>query len=288
MQKNRVLGKTGMMITPVIYGGIVSKGDGQENSDKYVAYAIEKGINYFDVAPSYGDAQEKLGNSLKPYRKEVYLACKTKQRYAAAARQEMEDSLRSLKTDYFDVYQMHELVSIEEVETAFGKGGAMDVMVHAKEQGLVRFLGITCHDEDAAIKALSLYDFDTVLFPINWGLHLGKGFGERISALAKKKDIGLLGMKSMIHRQWKNQKEREESGFSKSWCKPIFDNDQFIIAAIKYALSLGVDAIVPPGNYKHFSYAIENIDECLKTPLEPKDVEYLKSELKKIDGMYFL
>ena len=78
--KKRKLGNTGYEISPVIYGGIVSMNDGQANSDQYVSWAIEHGINYFDIAPSYGDAQEKLGNSLRSYRSKVYLACKTAQR----------------------------------------------------------------------------------------------------------------------------------------------------------------------------------------------------------------
>jgi len=285
--KKRALGKTGMMITPVIYGGIVSMDVGQENSDRYVEYAIKQGINYFDVAPLYNDAQEKLGNSLVPYRKDVYLACKTRQRLAEGAKRDLEDSLHLLHTDWFDVYQMHLLESVEEVETAFGTGGTMEVMLRAKEEGVVRFLGITCHDEDAALRALSLYDFDTVLFPTNWGLHLGKSFRENISALARESDFGFLGMKSMAHRTWRSRREQEEANYPKSFYKPIFGDDKFTIAAIKYALSLGVDAIVPPGNFGHFSFAVEHIDECLDTPLDAEDVELLKRELKNIDGMYF-
>jgi aryl-alcohol dehydrogenase-like predicted oxidoreductase len=288
VKRDRILGRTGMKIAPVVYGGVVSMNDGQEDSDRYVAYAIEKGTNYFDIAPSYGDAQEKLGNSLKPYRNEVYLACKTQHRQRAAARKEMEDSLRMLHTEHFDVYQLHALKSVDEVETAFGKDGVMEATVRAKEEGLVRFLGITCHSEDAALKALSLHEFDTVLFPMNWGLHMGKGFGDRLFTLAKEKRFGLLAMKSMIHRSWRSREERDESGFPKSWCKPIIDDERFAVAAIKYALSLGADAIVPPGNFTHFRFAVEHIDECLEAPLGQQDVKYLQRELEDIDGLHFL
>jgi len=285
--KRKLLGRTGMEISRVFYGGVVSMNDGQDNSDRYVQYAIEKGVNYFDVAPSYGDAQEKLGNSLKPYRKDVYLACKTLQRTGDAAKREMEESFRLLHTDYFDVYQMHALSTVEDVEKAFGKSGAMEAMIRAKEEGMVRNLGITCHSEEAALRALALYDFGTVLFPMNWGLHLGKGFGDQIRTLAKEKGFGLLGMKALIHRAWADVSERQASGYPKSWCRPIIDNDRLAIAAMKYALSLGVTSIVPPGNFRHFSFAVEHIDECLSNPLTPDDVGYLKEELEKIEGMYF-
>jgi predicted aldo/keto reductase-like oxidoreductase len=284
--KKQTLGKTGMLITPVIYGGIVSMSDGQENSDMYVEWAIEKGINYFDVAPTYGDAQEKLGNSLIPFRKGIYLACKTAERSADGVKRDMEESMRLLHTDHFDNYQMHALGSVSDVETVFGKGGAMETMLRAKEEGITRFLGITCHSEDAALRALDLYDFDTVLFPTNWGLNLGKGIGGRLSALAQKRNFGFLGMKSLIHRTWNNSKEQTESTYPKSWCKPIYNDEKFAVTAMKYAFSLDVDAIVPPGNFEHFSFAVNHIDECLCNPLSAEDTEYLKQKLTEINEMY--
>ncbi len=280
-----LLGKTGMEISRVFYGGIVSMQDGQACSDKYVEYAIAHGINYFDVAPTYGDAQEKLGNSLLPYRKDVYLACKTQQRLAEGAKATLEKSLELLKTDHFDLYQMHELSSVADVETAFAKGGAMEVLLKAKEEGVAKHLGITCHSEAAALRALELYDFDTVLFPTNWGVNMGKGFGNAIAAEIIKRGIGFLGMKSMIHRAWLPD-ERAASRFPKSWCKPISENDALSIAAIKYAYTMGVQSIVPPGNFENFSFAVEHADEIL-TPLTDAERDLLQAELIKIDGHHF-
>ena len=114
--KYHQLGKTGFTVSAVAYGGIVSAsqygettfpGDGQRASDSYVALAIEQGINYFDVAPTYGNAQMMLGNSLKHYRRNIHLACKTEARTRAQAEKLMHESLNLLHTDYFDVYQMH-------------------------------------------------------------------------------------------------------------------------------------------------------------------------------------
>lgn len=195
----RKFGNTGFDITPVAYGGIVSMEDGQDASDKYVSWAIDRGINYFDVAPSYGDAQEKLGNSLIPYRKNIHLACKTGCRMKVDAEKEFEESFRLLHTDYFDVYQMHGLSSEKEVDQAFGVGGIMEMMLKAKEKGLVRNLGITCHSEAAALKAMSLYDFDTVLFPLNWHMNIGYDMGTQLCKTAKEKGMGLLAMKGKTH-----------------------------------------------------------------------------------------
>ncbi|MHB1483818.1 MAG: aldo/keto reductase [Saccharofermentanales bacterium] len=279
----RKFGNTGFEITPVVYGGIISMQDGQDASDKYVSWAIDRGINYFDVAPSYGDAQEKLGNSLLPYRKNIHLACKTHFRTKSEAQKDFEESFRLLQTDYFDVYQMHGLSSVEEVDQAFDVGGVMEMMVKAKEQGLVRNLGITCHSEAAALKAMSLYDFDTVLFPLNWHMNIGHGMGTQLCKTAKEKGMGILGMKSLIERRWTTQDEKEGSKFPKSWCKPIdLENTELRIAAMKYTLSLGVNTLVPPGNFVDFSFVVDNVEECLEHPLTEDDVTFLKEYYEKV------
>lgn len=284
----RKFGSTGFEITPVTYGGIVSMQDGQDASDKYVSWAIDRGINYFDVAPSYGDAQEKLGNSLLPYRKNIYLACKTGFRLQKDAQKEFEESFRLLHTDYFDVYQMHALSSEEEVDQAFGIGGVMEMMVSAKEKGLVRNLGITCHSEAAALKAISLYNFDTVLFPLNWHMNIAIGMGTQLCKKAKEKGMGILGMKGLIERRWMTPEERKNSKFSKSWCKPIDpENKELRIAAMKYTLSLGPDTLVPPGNFADFSFVEENIEECLKNPLTEGDLAFLKENYEKLKDYPF-
>ena len=128
MKKN-TLGKTGLNISAIAYGGIVSTmggyadytfaGDGQAASDRTVEYALNAGINYFDVAPRYGDAQEKLGNSLRGVRDQIYLACKTDKRDYDSAAREVERSLNLLNTDHFDVYQLHALGNGDDVERAF-------------------------------------------------------------------------------------------------------------------------------------------------------------------------
>lgn len=279
--KTRSLGNTGYTISAVMYGGIVSMKDGQEPSDRYVQWALQQGVNYFDVAPSYGDAQEKLGNSLRDGRKNVYLACKTEKRTRDEGEKAMLESLRMLHTDYFDVYQMHALSKMEDVDIAFGPGGVMELMREMKEKGIARKIGFTAHSEAVALKALSLYDFDTILFPFNWHMHMAHGMGSDLIAAAKKKGVGLLCMKSMIERAWSEGDDETKAKYSKSWCKPIdADTDgPLLLAALKYALSLGVDAIVPPGNFDHFRFGVEHIDEALENPLADSDLALLRGRL---------
>ncbi len=285
----RALGRTGYEISAVVYGGIVSMNDGQESSDRYVAWAVEQGVNYFDVAPSYGDAQEKLGNSLIPYRKDIVLACKTGQRMRREAEEEMKGSLAMLHTDHFDVYQMHGISSAEDVDRAFGPGGVMELMREMKEKGIARKIGITAHSEDAALKALDLYDFDTVLFPFNWHMFMAHGLGARLLKTAKERGIGLICLTSMIERAWIDEAEREAWKYPKSWCRP-FDTEtqaELLTAAVKFAYSLGVDAIVPPGNFDHFSFAVKRHGEILAHPFDDADRALLEAHLEKVKDRPF-
>ena len=279
----RALGNTGYRISAVMYGGIVSMNDAQPNSDRYVAWAVDRGVNYFDVAPSYGDAQEKLGNSLRSRRKDVYLACKTGQRLRADAEAEMFRSLELLHTDYFDVYQMHALSTPRDINLAFGPGGVMEMMSRVKQEGLVRRLGITCHSEKAALRAIELYDFDSVLFPFNWHMNLAHGMGNRLIKAAKERDMGVLAMKQLIERAWTDGDEAMRARFPKSWCKPIDpENVPLRLAAMKYTLSLGPDILIPPGDFENFSFAVEHIRECLENPLTEDDLAFLRENLERV------
>ena len=282
MKKNN-LGKTGMEISVVTFGGIVCTDETPEDSASYVSYAIEHGVNYFDVAPGYGDAQEKLGPALAPYRKDVYLGCKSMLR-DAGIEAELHNSLKLLQTDYFDLYMFHELSEEADVETVFSPGGAMEALSKAKEAGLIRHIGLTSHSEDAAIQALDYYDFETVMFPVNWALNMDKAFGDRLIDICKHRDLGLLAIKPLAHRAFLDESENEIE--PKAWVKTIYGNDAFALAAIKYTLSKGVDTIIPPGNFGQFAYVVEHIDECLADPLNDNDIKLLEEELKLIEGRH--
>lgn len=295
----RLLGKTGFQVSNVSYGGIVSAslyegyaytGDGQGASDHFVSWAVEQGVNYFDVAPTYGNAQETMGNSLKPYRKNIYLACKTNERKRAAAEKDLETSMKLLHTDYFDIYQLHGLVTMEDLETAFAPGGTMELLAAMKEKGYARKLGFTAHTEDVAIKALELYDFDSVLFPFNWHMNMAYGMGNRLLEVAKEKNVGILCMKSMIERAWDDIQDGEAKlKYPKSWCKPIDEEKEpeLLLAALKYAVSLDVDTIIPPGNFGHFKFAVDHIDRAVSEPLSEQEKKLLSDRLEAVKDRPF-
>ena len=290
-------GRTGIQISQVAYGGIVSAAnfegvhcpeDDQKGSDHHVAWAIDRGVNYFDAAPSYGDTQLQLGKSLRPYRSKVHLSCKTLERDRAGAEKELMESLKLLHTDYFDVYQLHAVYGKADVEAAFAPGGVMELMRDLKQRGIARNIGFSSHDEDTAIAMIERYDFDSVLFPFNWFMHMEHGMGSRLIELAKARNMGVLAMKSFIERSWNSASERYTSRYPKSWCKPIdVEDTDFGVAAMKYALDMGVDTLVPPGNFASFSFAVENIDACVGNPLNDTDLALLKQKLKTVRGKEF-
>lgn len=286
--EKKLLGNTGYLISRVIYGGIVSTDESQGDSDRYVAQAVDMGINYFDVAPSYGNAEEKLGNSLAPYRQKVYLACKTTLRKKDAAGKELEQSLKTLNTDWFDNYQLHSVKTREDVETAFGPGGTMELLRDLREKGVIRKVGISAHSEQAALECLRRYPFDSVMFPINWMLHMGQGIGNALKAAAGEQGFGLIGIKAIIHRAFENDQERYASPWPKSWCRPIDAEDPvFRLAAMKYALMMGADALIPPGNWECFRFMAEHIGQAAREPLSQEERDLLSREYEKVKNQAF-
>lgn len=283
----RKLGKTGLEIFPIVYGGIVSMQDGQKASDNYVAWAIDRGINYFDVAPSYGDAEEKLGISLKPFRKNNYLACKTTKRMRPEAEKEFEKSLELLHTDYFDVYQLHSISSPEDVERIFGPNGIIEMIETEKKRGRIRNVGFSAHSEEQALKAMSMYDFDTMMFPINWQMIKRDGWGTKAIAEAKKRGMGVLAIKGLTHRSWM-ENEKKDSRYQKSWCKPIdVENTALGVSALKFTIQAGADVIIPPGDFRNFSFCVDHIEEILAKPLSRKEKSLLDNEFLAVKNYPF-
>ena len=295
--KYNPLGRTGINVSTIAYGGIVSAGIydrinypelGQDASDRFVAFAIDHGVNYFDVAPSYGNAEEQLGNSLRPYRQKIHLACKTGKRDRAGAEAELVQSLKRLHTDQLDIYQLHAVSSMKDVEEAFAPGGVMELMRDIREKGIAAHIGFTAHNEDAALRMIELYDFDSVLFPFNWFMNMEHGMGSCLIRAAKERGIGVLCMKAFIERRWESSEERANSKFPKSWCKPIdVEDEAFGMAAMRYSLNLGVDTLIPPGNFESFRFAVEHAEACVREPYSAADEALLKEKLKSVRGKEF-
>ncbi|HTN68871.1 MAG TPA: aldo/keto reductase [Dysgonamonadaceae bacterium] len=273
----RTLGKTGFELFPVVYGGIISMRDGQDASNNYIAWARDRGVNYFDVAPTYGDAQEKLGLSIKPFRKDIYLASKTTQRNREEAEKEFEESLRLLHTDYFDVYQLHSLTTPEDVDNAFAAKGVIEMIQKEKQRGHIRKVGFSAHSQTQALRAMSMYDFDTVMFPLNWQMDMRDGWGSGVVNDAKRRNVGVIAIKGLIHRRWVDGDERYL--YPKSWCKPINVSDTELgVAALKYTFNAGADVIIPPGDFRNFAFCVDHIEEIVNNEFTPSEKDLLKNE----------
>ncbi|WP_372948430.1 aldo/keto reductase [Mariniphaga sp.] len=252
----RVLGKTGEKLSVIGFGGIMLNDNPQDFANELVAKSYELGVNYYDVAPSYGNAEERLGPALKPYRNNCFLACKTGKRDAEGAQQELENSLRLMQTDHFDLYQLHALSSVEQVEQVFAPGGAMEVFEKAKKDGKVKYLGFSAHSVDAAMLAMKNYAFDSILFPINFACWNAGDFGPQVYAEAEKQGMGILALKAMALTRLK---DGEQKFYKNVWYKPILD-EEIMKMALKYTLSKNITAAVPPGKNTLFLKALEFMD----------------------------
>ncbi|MFN7830243.1 MAG: aldo/keto reductase, partial [Armatimonadota bacterium] len=168
---HRPFGATGESLSIIGIGGVTVVGHDAAASIRLFDEALDAGVNYADVAPSYGVDQEtekRFGDALVGRRNRVFLACKTGERGATGAKVELERSLRHLKTDCIDLYQLHAITSVEEVERAFAPDGAMATILQAQQDGKVRHIGFSAHSVDAALRALELYPFVSALFPVNF------------------------------------------------------------------------------------------------------------------------
>lgn len=278
--EKRILGKTGEKLSIIGFGGIIVSGETQQDANNYVAEAIDSGVNYFDVAPTYGNAQDKLGPALVGKRKDVFLACKTENRTKDGARKLLEESLKILKTDYFDLYQLHAVTTAEDVEKIFGPNGAFETFLKAKQEGLIKHIGFSAHSEEAAIALMDKFDFDSILFPVNWVNIINSGFGPRIINKAKEKEMGILAIKAMAKT---SLEEGVVNKYPKGWYEAI-DDKELAMLACRYTLSQPVTAAIPPGDIEHFRWAVDASRDF--KPVTEEEINILKEKCKGIKSLF--
>jgi predicted aldo/keto reductase-like oxidoreductase len=272
----RNYGKDKLKISAVGLGGISIKGLGVKESSRIINLAIDKGVNYFDVAPGYGDAQYLMGKGLKNKINNVFLACKSKFRTAKESKKDLEESLMTLGTDHFDLYQLHGMKTKEDYEIVTGKYGALRTLEDAKEQGKINHIGFSCHSIEVAKLLLNNYKFDSILIPINWKLILNHNFGEEIINQCKRLDVSVLALKVMADRLWKNKEERDSS-YKNCWYKPLSET-KIINLAVKFALSREITSFLPPGDPKLFLKGVEAVESYSK--INEEEISILKNYSK--------
>ena len=280
----RTLGKTGEQLSIIGFGGIVVMNEETGEAANIVAEAVDRGINYFDVAPSYGNAQERLGPALAPYRKNCFLACKTEGRMKDDSRKQLEESLRLLKTDHVDLYQFHALTKMTDLDKVLGPGGAMETMEAAKKEGKIRYIGFSVHSAETALAAMDRYNFDTVLFPVNWVLFTQAGFGPQILKRAQEKNMGILALKGMAKTVWSGS-QRLIHPEPKCWYQPAAFPDEASLG-LRWTLGHPITAAIPPGDERYFRLAME-VAQNLK-PLNAAEEQALLGRGHGVEPIFHL
>ncbi len=227
----------------------------QAFANKLVAEAFDRGINYYDVSPKYGNAQERLGPALEPYRKQCFLAAKTDRRDKAGAEADLENTLKVLRTDHLDLYQHHALTDAKDLDVIFGPNGAMEAFVGAQKAGKIRFLGFSAHSAGTALAAMDRAHFDTILFPINYVLFSKAHFGPQVIERAHKKGMGILAIKAMCRGKYPEGLP-ENQRIAKCWYSPCTLPEEASLAW-RWTLSQQVTAAIPPGNIEWFRLAMD-------------------------------
>jgi aryl-alcohol dehydrogenase-like predicted oxidoreductase len=283
MQKRR-FGRTGHFSTVAIFGAAAFWDISQADADRVMEQVIAAGVNHIDVAPSYGQAELRIGPWMTRERDHFFLGCKTTERTKEGARAEMQASLKRLQTDRFDLYQLHAVCSFEELEAVTAKGGALEAAVEARQEGLTRFIGITGHGVDAPaiyLEALKRFDFDSILFPLNFVQMANPKYRSEAEALiteCHRKDVGTMVIKTIAKGPWK-----EEAKWASSWYEPFKDMEA-IQKAVNFALSHEVTGLCTVGDIHVLPKVLEACEKF--SPLSPDQREKLIESGRRFEPLF--
>lgn len=287
------------------FGGLVVSQMEQPAANTLVAKAFERGVNYFDVAPTYGDAEDRLGPALEPFRKNAFLACKTICRDGAAATAQIESSLARLRTDHFDLYQFHAVNTAAEVAQITAQGGALEAVLHARQQGKVRFVGFSSHAAQGAMAMMQAARFDSMLFPVNAACQAagfgmtqedgvtavatsatGCGAGDGASAgcdvvkIARAGGLAVIALKALA----KAARPKGTKGqYRKCWYDPL-DDPAEMRQAMRFALGHDITSLIPPGNEVLFERALGLADDL--TPLSDVERQGLMERSRQVTPLF--
>jgi len=224
MIERQSFGRTGHMSTRTLFGAAALSRVTQAEADRTLEVLLEYGVNHIDTAVMYGDAELRIGPWMERHREHFFLATKTEQRTYQGAWDELRGSLERLRVDCVDLWQMHILVDPKEWAVAMGPGGALEAFVEAREQGLVRFLGVTGHGLTVAAmhqRSLERFDFDSVLLPYNYLLMQNPQYAadfEALVATCQEQNVAVQTIKSIARRPW-GDRDRTRN----TWYEPLED-----------------------------------------------------------------
>jgi aryl-alcohol dehydrogenase-like predicted oxidoreductase len=248
--ETRRFGRTGHFSTVAILGGAAFGKIDQATADAAMGRVIVAGVNHIDIAPSYGDgvAEERLGPWVARERQRFFLGCKTMERSHEGAAAELHRSLERLHTDKFDLYQLHAVKTMEELDAVTARGGALEAAIAARAAGLTRFIGITGHGLQAPsvfLEALRRFNFDSVLFPINARLFADPVYRQNAEALLREcraRDVGVMAIKAITKGPWGDRPKTHTT-----WYEP-FTDEAHIQRAVNFALSQDITGLCTVGD----------------------------------------
>jgi len=230
-------GRTGHASTRTLFGAAAFWTCGQDEADRVLELLLRYGVNHIDVAPNYGEAELRIGPWMARHRKDFFLATKTKLRTYAEAKEQIHRSLERLRVDYVDLLQLHNLADPVQWEVAMGPGGALEAAIEARQQGLVRFIGVTGHGLGIAamhLRSLARFEFDSVLMPCNYALMHNPQYRADFDAVLKvcrERNVAVQTIKAIARGQWGGKQKARET-----WYEPLEDQGS-IDRAVHYVLA---------------------------------------------------
>jgi aryl-alcohol dehydrogenase-like predicted oxidoreductase len=254
----RRLGRTGHPSSIAILGGAAFWPGPSTLAEQRFAEALALGVNHLDIAPSYGEAETAVGPLLEPVRDRWFVGCKTGRKSADGARAQLEESLARLRTDHFDLYQLHAVTSVDVLDE---RAPAMEAVMQARDEGLTRFVGVTGHDLGAPrahLEAIRRYDVDTVMFPCYprvWADPVYRADAEELLAACAARDVGVMVIKAGARRPWGDRTPDHTT-----WYEPQ-TTIEGMTRGIRFALSTpGVHAFCTPGDLQVLPLALAAAD----------------------------
>ena len=271
--QTRRLGRTRHESSVAILGCCALGSVDDDQAGELTSQALEAGVNHFDVAPSYGQAEARLGPHLEGFRDRVFLACKSMERTRDGMLAEALSSLERLRTDHFELYQLHAVTTDADVDAILAPGGAGEALVELRHRGLTRFIGATGHFEEVPrlhLRLLEQLDLDIVMLPIgvgHWALPAYRSHAERLLEECARRDAGVMAIKALAKRHWESDQRPYQT-----WYEPTDVPDE-AQRAVNFTLSQPVTGFCTPCEPKLLGMALTAAERF--EPLAPEAGEEL-------------
>jgi aryl-alcohol dehydrogenase-like predicted oxidoreductase len=273
------------MSTVAIFGAAAFFDVTQTTADRAMAQVIEAGVNHIDVAPGYAKAEKRLRPWLETIRDDFFLGCKTMERTSESAAAELRRSLERLGIDRFDLYQLHAVDSMAELDKATGPAGALEAILDAKEEGLLDYIGITGHGlqvADIFLEALERFDFDSVLLPVNFTMYANPAYRqstETLLARCRERDVAVMAIKAVARGLWHDKPKTHSS-----WYQP-FDTMEDVEPAVHFSLSQPVSGLCTAADVKVLPLFLRAC-ESYRGPMTADDQEALIATADRYEPIF--